>query len=85
MGAAEIATVLCPSHVDCDVVLVSLYIANNENLSSLQIIKQELLKRGFEKLYGGKQEPQYDVADDVSLVELIVESVKVTEGVYTNS
>lgn len=50
----------------------------------LQIIKPDLLQRGFDKLYGGKSEPQYDVTDDVSLIELIREPVKISEGEYTN-
>ena len=49
-----------------------------------QIIRPDLLKQGFDKLYGEKEEPQYDVTDDVSLVELIGKPVKITEGAYTN-
>ena len=45
-----------------------------------QVIRSDLLRRGFDK---AEQEGS-EVTDDVSLVELLGEKVKLTEGEYTN-
>jgi len=45
-----------------------------------QVIRSELLRKGFEKA----EKEGLDVTDDVSLVEQLGEKVKLTEGEYTN-
>ena len=45
-----------------------------------QVIQAELLRKGFQKA----EEEGSEVTDDVSLVELLGEKVKLTEGEYTN-
>ncbi|CAK9115611.1 unnamed protein product [Durusdinium trenchii] len=45
-----------------------------------QVIRSELLRKGFEKA----QQDGSEVTDDVSLIELLGEQVKLTEGEYTN-
>ena len=45
-----------------------------------QVIKPDLLKRGFELV----NEKGYEVTDDVSIVEFMGERVQITEGSYVN-
>lgn len=45
-----------------------------------QVIKPELLRRGFEKVHS----EGLDVTDDVSIIEQLGEPVKITMGEYTN-
>ena len=45
-----------------------------------QIVKIETLKRGFQKV----AEENLEVTDDVSIVEMLGETVKITKGEYTN-
>jgi 2-C-methyl-D-erythritol 4-phosphate cytidylyltransferase len=45
-----------------------------------QVIKTELLRKGFKNA----SEKKLEVTDDVSLVEFLDEDVKLTEGEYTN-
>ncbi|CAE7511873.1 ISPD [Symbiodinium pilosum] len=45
-----------------------------------QVIRSELLRKGFEKA----EKEGLDVTDDVSLIEQLGEKVKLTEGEYTN-
>lgn len=45
-----------------------------------QVIRSDLLRKGFEKA----EKEDLEVTDDVSLVELLGEKVKLTEGEYTN-
>ena len=45
-----------------------------------QVIKPDLLKRGFELV----NEKGYEVTDDVSIVEFMGERVQITQGSYVN-
>ena len=45
-----------------------------------QVIRSDLLRKGFEKA----EQENLEVTDDVSLIELLGEKVKLTEGEYTN-
>lgn len=45
-----------------------------------QVIRSDLLRKGFEKA----EKENLEVTDDVSLIELLGEKVKLTEGEYTN-
>jgi len=44
------------------------------------VIKIETLKRGFDEV----EKNNWEVTDDVSIVELLGEPVKLTKGEYTN-
>ena len=46
----------------------------------LEVVRIDTLKRGFRQV----EENNWEVTDDVSIVELLGEPVKLTKGEYTN-
>jgi len=50
------------------------------NLARFQVIKPELLTKGFDYI----KKNEMEVTDDVSIIEALGLPVKITEGSYTN-